>query len=468
MRSKISHQFFFNYWIVFLLSILAAIFTALLMSFTDSVISKTLMKNIYPASSLMQEDYRSIDAAPVVKNGGGVQVINGQYEVVFSEGLDIIGERQLSVGEFTDFLVNSKAKGLPYHVDVLYNSNQNFWLVVTFPTSIRIDFSLVYNKEAASRDFRNVSGVFIAIILFYLLILAVFTVLFSRLTSARITEPLKKLCEGAKRLREGDYSARVDLHLKNEFQELQDILNAMAEKVEKETLLRKQAEEDRKKMILDISHDLKNPLSSITGYAELCLKKAEPLCDELVSYLEIICQNSRRAGRLLNELFELSRLDSPKFTLKLSRMNVCEYLRQVCGDILPLLEKAGFEYEFDIPEQLVYAMIDTDQMGRVFHNLTDNTVRYNSRGTTVSVSLTIETQQVVILFGDDGIGIPASLIQDIFKPFVRVDDSRNSETGGSGLGLSIAHKIILAHGGSLLLQTDTHQGCTFKITLPRI
>lgn len=468
MSGKLSNQFLLNYLIVFLLSVLAAVFAFLLLSFADSVISQTLMKNIYPASSLMQDDYTQIDAAPVVENGGGVQVINGRYKVARSEGLDIIGKQQLAAGEFTDFLVQSKAKGMPYHIDVLYNSNANFWLVVTFPTSIRLNFSLVYNKEAASKDMQNVAGAFIAVIIFYLLLLAVFAVIFSRITSVRITKPLQNLCEGAKRLREGDYSARVDLRLNNEFQELQDTFNAMAAKIESETALRKQAEEDRKRMILDLSHDLKNPLASVAGYAELGLKKAEFLGDELQGYLEIISKNSRRASRLLSELFELSRLESPMFTLKPGKTDVCENLRQICGELLPALEQAGLAYDFDIPEEAVYAMVDAGQMNRVFHNLADNAVRYNPKGAIVAVSLTAKPDRIVILFKDDGVGIPAALAQDIFKPFVRIDDSRNSETGGSGLGLAIAQRIVQAHGGNLVLHTASDQGCTFEITLPRI
>ncbi|MFZ7132176.1 MAG: HAMP domain-containing protein [Eubacteriales bacterium] len=271
MRNKISNQFFINYLIVFLLSILAAIFALLLLSFADSVISKTLVKNQYPASLLMQDNYSKINVAHVVDNGGGLQIINEHYRVVHSAGINTLGHEQLTPSEFTDFLIQSKSKGVQYHYDILYNENEKFWLIVTFPASIRLDFSLVYNKEAASKDMDDVTGAFIAVIIFYLILLAIFAVIFSKFTSVRITRPLKKLCESTKRLKEGDYSTRVDLHLKNEFAELQDTFNEMAERIECETALRRQSEDDRKKMIMDISHDLKNPLASITGYAELCL-----------------------------------------------------------------------------------------------------------------------------------------------------------------------------------------------------
>lgn len=468
MKSKISNQFLVNYFIVFLLSILATLFAYLLLSFADDVISKTLVKNIYPAKSLMQDDYGKIDAEPVVQNGGGVQVVDEYYKVVYSKGLNTLVTSQFTVGQFTEFLVKSKSKGIPYNYDISYNSQEKFWLIVTFPTSIRLDFSLVYNRDAVSRDMKNVAGAFIAVAIFYLLLLALFAVIFSRITSVRITRPLKKLCEGTKRLREGDYSARVDLHLKNEFAELQSTFNEMAARIENETALRKQSDEDRRKLIMDISHDLKNPLASVAGYAELCLMKAEPSDSEQMKYLQIIHKNSQRASRLLTELFELSKLESPEFKLKPVKTDVCEYLRQTCAELLPAFESAGFRCDFDIPEEAFFSWMDTSQMSRVFHNLSENAIRYNPEGTAVSISLHKEGDHVVIHFRDNGIGIPDEIAKNIFKPFIRVEDSRNSQTGGTGLGLSIAYKIVQAHGGSLALDTGTNKGCTFIMTIPLI
>lgn len=465
MKSKISNQFLINYLIVFFLSVLAAFFAFLLLSFADDVISKTLVKNVYPAELLMKDDYSEIDAEPVVKNGGGIQIVNDDYEVVYSAGLNNLGTKKFSVSQFTEFLVKSKEKGFQYNYDILYNSQESFWLIVTFPTSIRLDISLVYNREAVSRDIKNVLGVFIAVIIFYLLLLGIFAIIYSRISSVHITKPLRMLCEGTKRLREGDYSTRVNLNLKNEFADLQDTFNEMAEKIQTETELREQSESERKKMIMDISHDLKNPLASVVGYTELCLKKMGTNNNELSDYLEIILKNSKRSVALLNDLFELSKLESVEYSLKPLKTDVCEYLRQICGELLPMLEQAGFLYSFCIPEKTIYSMIDVAQMNRVLYNLTDNSIRYNLEGTSLSVKLYEKQGNVVILFEDNGIGIPSEVALNIFKPFVRVDDSRNSQTGGTGLGLSIADKIIKAHGGNIEIITDSGKGCTFIITL---
>jgi len=468
MKSKISNQFFTSYLIVFVISIIAALSTSALLSFADSVISNTIMKNKYTAGSIMQDDYRKIDPTLVTDHGGGVQIVNENLEVVFSDGLNIIGNGILTTEEFTDFLIQSKSKGIPYNIDIQYNTEENFWLIVTFPTSIRIDFAIAHNKDIPSEDMDSVIGVIVAVILFYIILLTICAMVYSKLTAVRITTPLKKLTEGTRQLRNGEYTTRVNLNLKNEFAELQDTFNAMAEQIEHEISLRKQSEENRKKLVLDISHDLKNPFSIISGYSEFCLKKQEPEDKELTNYLSIIYDNSIRANKLLTNLFELSKLESVEFNLKRKREDICEYMRETMGNHLSALDDAGFTYIFDIPEQEMFTMIDREQMNRVFANLVDNAIKYNDRGTDVSVHVRKEDSQAVIIFKDNGVGIPNDTAIDIFSPFMRADASRNSQTGGTGLGLSIVQMIIQKHGGSISLKTGTHAGCEFEIRIPII
>ena len=335
----------------------------------------------------------------------------------------------------------SKDKNTPFNHDIMYNPQGKFWLIVTFPASIWIDFNFIINMDAATGDFGKAALVFSAVIIVYLVLIAVITFIYARITASQITVPLRKLCDGTRLLREGDYSVRVDLRLKNEFAELQDTFNDMASRIEHEISMRKKSEDDRRRLILDISHDLKNPMSSIQGYAERLCQKDDISEQVRREYLQIIYKNSQRANRLLNGLFELSKIDSPDFSLKTERTDICEFLRQQCGELVPQLEQACFKYEFDIPEESIFVMLDTDHFSRIIQNLASNTLRYNKQGTTVTVCLSVKNNQAVIDFGDDGIGIPAHLAQDIFKSFVRADESRNSETGGSGLGLAIAKKI---------------------------
>jgi len=466
VRRRIRDQFLIHYLIIFLLTLLTTVLAFSLLSYASGIIEGNLAKNRYPASALLNEDYNQINASEIVAHGGGVQVIDADFTVVFSEGLNTFEKTQMNTEEFTEFLVGNKSK--LYHYDVVYQPQGEFWLIVTFPTSLRLDIALTHNPNAVADDFRLVASVLVTVALVYLLILALLTYVYSRFTAYGITLPLRKLNEGTHLLREGDYSARVDLHLDNEFAELQDTFNAMAAKIEHEMTLRSQAENDRRRLILDISHDLKNPLQSIRGYAELCLQNPEVLSQKQREYLQVIQQNSQRANRLLTDLFELSQMDSPEFVLNLQRTDLSEFLRQFCAELIPQLECEGFTYEFDIPEKSIYVMLDVKHFERIFQNLAENTLRYNKPGTRVKVSLKEGSHAVKVLFADDGCGIPLGLAEDIFKPFVRADESRNSAMGGSGLGLSVAKKIARAHEGDLILERHVEKGCTFVLTIPTI
>lgn len=468
MKNKISNQFFISYIIVFVMSIVATAIAIQAMSFADSVIAKTLVKNNYTADSIMQDDYTTIDTTVVVENNGGVQVVNKNYKVIYSDGLNILGDETLTKEEFTDFLINSNSVGVPYNIDIQYNQAGDFWLIVTFPTSLRIDLAFVYNKAIASKDMQSVIGLIVAVVLFYFIMLAICAAVYSKLTAIRFTNPLQKLVEGTKDLRSGDYSARVKLDLKNEFYELQETFNAMAEQIGYEISLRQQSDDNRKKLILDISHDLKNPLAAILGYSELCQKESLIYDEEFKIRLKIIYENSIRANKLLTNLFELSKLESAEFSLNTACEDICEYIRETMSNYVSALEDADFAYNFDIPEQEIFVSIDKEQMNRVFANLMENALKYNDAGTEISVCIWREKFNAVILFADNGIGIPSDMDKAIFSPFMRGDASRNSRTGGTGLGLSIAKMIVQKHGGDISLNRQQNTGCVFEVRIPMI
>mgnify|MGYP001561181358 FL=1 len=468
MNRKIESRFLANYVLMFIISIMIALFALMLLGFANDVISKTLVKNNYTAESLMKDDYKRIDVAHVIDNGGGVQVINTDYEIAYSAGLNTISKDKLTTAEFTDFLMKSKSIERRYSYSIKYNSKKQFWLVVTFPTSIRIDLNFVYNKEYNSVDKQGVVGVIVAVILFYLILLAICTVIYSKLSSISIINPLKKLCTSAGRLKDGDYSSRVELNLKNEFGELEYIFNEMAEQIEREIYLRKQSEENRKRLILNISHDLKNPLASIMGYAEFSYNKPDLSKEEHRTYMKVICENSLRANNLVTDLFELSKMESSEYSLNKTRVDICEYMREEIGFFITTFDNAQFTYDFEIPEKEIFTDIDLKQMNRVIQNLVSNAVKYNPKGTLLMISLFEQGDGVVIIFKDNGIGIPSEVAKDIFNPFVRADMARNSQTGGTGLGLAIVKKIIVTHGGSICLNTDANCGCEFIINIPKI
>ncbi|MEK6263252.1 MAG: cell wall metabolism sensor histidine kinase WalK, partial [Clostridium sp.] len=178
--------------------------------------------------------------------------------------------------------------------------------------------------------------------------------------------------------------------------------------------------------------------------------------------------DSLRADNLITDLFELSKMETSGYSISKNKVDICEYMREEIGAIITIFDKFEFIYDFDIPESEIFAEIDVKQMDRVYQNLVSNTLKYNPKGTKITISVSEQGDEIVIIFKDNGIGIPTEIAKDIFNPFVRVDSARNSQTGGTGLGLAIALKIIVAHGGSMRLKTEVNCGCEFIINIPRI
>lgn len=467
MKNSLQRRFLKNYVLMFFITTVIAAAALYLLNFTTYLLEGALVKNKYTAQSLMQTDYAAINSTAVVQNGGGLQVVDAAYDVVRSDGLFTLPAMDMTAAQFTEFLAGSRQPGVGYGYSIAYNEAGKFWLIVSFPTSIRIDFNIVHNTEYPSVDTAAVAGFIAAVLGMYLLMLALSTALYAKLTVQYITRPLGKLRESARRLRSGAYQERVKLNLKDEFGELEGAFNDMAAAVEREISLREQSEKNRRRLVLDISHDLKNPLAATMGYAEYCKNNPDITKEQRDACLRVIYDNSRRANALLGGLFELSRLESPDFALNKAQTDICEYLRQKAGEAIPRLEAEGFLYAFDIPEREIRVLLDAAQMDRVFHNLLENALLYNPPGTEVSLTLTGYAEEAELTFADNGRGMPRELAQEAFEPFVRADKARNSKTGGTGLGLAIVKKIVAMHGGSIVLTTEKNKGCKFTIRLPR-
>lgn len=461
---KVKNRFLINYIVVFIITSVIAFLLLNILGIASARVEKTLLKNQYTAQKLMRDEIQEIDYEEIVRNNGGIQIISEDYAVIYSKGINTFPKKQLTVVEFTEFLVQSQAISRMFSYSIAYNEKMKFWLIVTFPTSLRIDFNVSHNQIYTSSDTGIVKRTLILFTSAYLIMLCLSTLIFSRLTARSITKPLEQLKAGAARLSGGDYSARVRLNRKNEIGELSNSFDLMADQIQNEITLREKSDSIRRQITLDIAHDLKNPLAVIAGYAEYCLKNPSKNNE---NYLNIINQKCSQVNGLINRLFELSKLESPEYKLNRKDCDFAEYIRTKCAEQIQNLEAAGFDYEFEVPEQEVYLKADLKEMDRVFDNLFENALRYNREGTKITLELKEFEGYVQIVIADNGIGIPQKYTENIFQPFIRTDEARSSETGGSGLGLAIIDKIVRLHQGEITLESDTGKGCIFRIRLPK-
>ncbi|MFT5874336.1 MAG: signal transduction histidine kinase [Clostridium sp.] len=464
-KKKVANMLLLNYLLLFIFSTIIFIVMSLIISVSLKGLIKYDEITELSAAQIMRDDYKNIDFSQVLKYNGGVQVIDKNYKVVLSKGVNPQNVKQYTKSEFSEFLVNSGNNQKEYYYSVRYNSKGDFWLKIVIPHKAQFVNGIFFDKNGIPVAIDNFILIMILGALINITSFIFGLIIYSRVTSNNFVKPLKKLLSGVTTIASGDYSARVELRSTNEFGELKDAFNIMAEKIEIEKNLKEKSQDNRRKLILDISHDLKTPLSNIMGYSDLLMNNKDILASDREKFLGIIISNSSRANSLIGDLFELSKMGSSDFKLKLKSVDICEYLRELIASLIPQIEEAGFSYSFEIPKDKKIILIDAKQMDRALINILNNALKYNKPGTEIKISLKNLLSKVVIEIQDNGIGIPLEMSEEIFEPFKRVDSARNSQTGGTGLGLAITKTIIEKHNGHINLKTSIGKGCKFIIEL---
>lgn len=293
----------------------------------------------------------------------------------------------------------------------------------------------------------------------------------SRFSAKQIIHPLEKLSSAVHKIREGDYGSTIVLSADNDLDKLADDINELSYAIESEIKLRENLEKSRQQLILDISHDLKTPLTNIIGYSE-SLSTSDSLSDMDKSFLSAIQRNGLRANHLLNDLFTYSKLNAVEYNLDLHDFDLRFVVEDFAASCISDIEKAGKAYDIDMDNAYdkehanhFNVKLDIQNFRRILHNLVDNFINHSGENTTISIRLSHAEGKAVIDIQDDGIGIPQKQRDQIFNPFYRSDASRSSSTGGSGLGLSITQKIVELHGGRISL-LPSKVGTHFRIELP--
>ncbi|BES64935.1 hypothetical protein SANA_13740 [Gottschalkiaceae bacterium SANA] len=244
-----------------------------------------------------------------------------------------------------------------------------------------------------------------------------------------------------------------------EFEEICDKFNAMTERLN-------ETQEEKQKMLADLSHDLKTPITILQTYVR-ALNDGVVVEDEKTEYLEAIYDKSNELSDLVTLFSEYSKLGRNDFSLQLEEVDVTSFLREYLIEKYNELERLGYGLEVVLGDVPTPALIDPFQFKRVFDNLLSNVLKYNPQGTMIRIELERTEDQICIRFGDYGCGVEESIRDKIFDVFVTGDASR-TQGKGSGLGLAIVKKLVELHKGKIhLLPFDASDRATeFVISLP--
>ena len=223
----------------------------------------------------------------------------------------------------------------------------------------------------------------------------------------------------------------------------------------------------RKDFVANVSHELRTPLTSIKGYVEALLDGGKDDPDTAINFLNIILKQSDRLNLILEDLLELSKIESGRVSFKADPLDLRNVIERTLSMIKPLADKKGHRLAAQLDEGLPPIAGDEGRLVQVFTNLLDNAVKYTpERGTITVTARTIPERVVELTVSDTGLGIPEPDRPRVFERFYRVDKARSRELGGTGLGLAIVKHIVEGHGGQVWVEGNQPHGSRFVVRLP--
>jgi two-component system, OmpR family, sensor histidine kinase BaeS len=278
--------------------------------------------------------------------------------------------------------------------------------------------------------------------------------------------PLEALVAAAGRLAGGDRSTRVEVGGVSEVATLGTAFNEMAAELELEASERDQLDRMKDEFVLTASHELRSPLTSVQGFAELLMMDRDSLTPRQVETVEIILDNCRHLVRLLNDLLDLARSDAGRLQVRPQPTEIGPLIEDVVRTMRAQTEASDQNLIERVDPNLPLLNIEADRIRQILVNLVTNAHEYSPERASIQVSARVVDNGVEISVTDNGPGIPPAQLEHIFERFVRGDAGLTQRVGGTGLGLAISKSLVELHGGTIAVDSVVDRGSSFIINLP--
>jgi len=277
---------------------------------------------------------------------------------------------------------------------------------------------------------------------------------------------IKRLASVIRDFKNGNLSARIKKKRKDELGEFADSFNEMADTIIQNMEDLKTMDNLRRELVANVSHDLRTPLATIQGYLETILIKADSLSEEeKKNYLQTIFKSTERLRKLVEELFELSKLEAREKKPNLEAFSIAELVQDVYQKNLILAEEKKIELKTKFSYDLPMAYADIGMMERVIQNLLENAIKFTPEHGKIEIKLTKENDQIVVNIKDSGEGIVDSELPHIFDRYNRSSRSGKKSNEGLGLGLAIVKKILEVHNIEINVKSKEGEGTTFSFNI---
>lgn len=275
-----------------------------------------------------------------------------------------------------------------------------------------------------------------------------------------VFEPINQLNIAMRKIKDGDFDYRLSNDSKGEIGDLYRNYEDMRLRLKESTEEKLQQESQNRELISNISHDLKTPITAIKGYVEGIMDGVADTPEKMDKYIKTVYNKANDMDRLINELTIYSGIDNNRIPYHFHRINVADYFGDCVEEVGLELESKNIELNYSnlvSPDTVIIA--DPEQMKRVVSNIISNSIKYMDKAKgIIDIRILDEVDSIRVEIEDNGKGIAAKDLSNIFERFYRTDASRNSATGGNGIGLSIVKKIVEDHGGYIWATSKEEEG----------
>ena len=302
-----------------------------------------------------------------------------------------------------------------------------------------------------SRD--SYCGIFRIILLIVAMVSSIVLVIFSKF----LTRPLVKLSNAAREIAEGNFSERVETTGTGEVKELSESFNTMAENIESYTDRLKKAARDRDDFVANFTHELKTPLTSVIGYADM-LRTYELDADKRRECADYIYREGKRLEKLSANLLEIIVMENSD--IKCIDINTEHLFKELSGSVAFLLKKYGVKLQIKYEKAIISA--EPSLLKTLLYNLIDNACKASQNGQEITLFGKIDGERYCFSLSDCGRGIPKDELEKITQPFYMIDKSRSRKMGGAGLGLALCNEIARMHNSTLKIESEENVGTTVQ------
>ncbi|MGN0240196.1 MAG: ATP-binding protein [Candidatus Weimeria sp.] len=308
-------------------------------------------------------------------------------------------------------------------------------------------------------------------VFWFVIIMTITSIVTSILLYRSIMKKVSLMQDATEKIREGDLESRIEVRGHDELSGLAESMERMRSRLLSDATQKVANEDSNRKFLSSITHDLKTPLTSIIGYSEGILDGIAADPERQKKYVSIIHSKAVAMNELLNELSEFSKLDMHEIPYHFEKIDAIEYFDDFAQETSEELSGDGADFSYkNTLESGTEIMADPAQVKRVLHNLVSNALKYCREDVKLSVSVRVldAGNFIQVEFEDNGKGISPEDVPHVFERLFRADKSRNTGIRGSGIGLSIAKKIIEDHGGQIWVTSRVNEGSTFYFLLKKV